>query len=128
MTDAADCSETSCSPERPPYRTATRSFFIRSEIRVNVSPDSLARHQLPQHKGQNPAVLVVVDLDRCIDSQLHGNAFSLSILARDLERDHLPRLDRVGHPRDSISLRSVQPERLRVGAFDELHRQYTHAN
>src|SRR6478735_5771191 len=76
ITDAADCSETSCSPERPPYKTATRSFFISLVGRDSVEPSFralIARHQLAQNKRQDPSVPVVIDLDRRIDPQPHRN-------------------------------------------------------
>src|SRR5947207_14673072 len=84
MTAAADCSETSCSPERPPYKTATRSFLIPALFRALI-----ARHQLAQNKRQNPAVPIIINLDRRIDAQLYRNRFALPVLARDFERHTL---------------------------------------
>src|SRR5436190_574094 len=119
MTAAADCSETSCSPERPPYNTATRSFLIRALI---------ARHQLAQNKWQNSAVPVVINLDRRIDAQLYWNRFALPVLARDFERHHLSGLNRLRQSRDGVSLGTVESKGLRIRSFSELQWQHAHAD
>src|SRR5436309_4529 len=54
---------------------------------------SLLRQQLSQDKRQNPAVAVIIDLDRRIDAKLHWHGLLLSVFAFDLERYILPRFD-----------------------------------
>src|ERR1041385_2945494 len=119
ITDAADCSETSCSPERPPYKTATRSFFI---------PALIAGHQLAQNKRQNPAMSVVIDLDRRIDPQLYRDRLALPVFTRDFQSHALARLNRIRQSRHRIRLRAVELERLRIGSFRELQRQIGRAS
>src|SRR5947207_4643606 len=123
MTDAADCSETSCSPERPPYKTATRSFLILALFRALI-----ARHQLAQNKRQNSAVPVVINLDRRIDAQLYWNRFALPVLARDLQRHHLSGLNRLRQSRDGVSLGTIESKGLRIRSFSELQWQHAHAD
>src|SRR3954470_5487872 len=127
MTDAADCRETSCSPERPPYKTATRIFCISVwqassvEPRESSSPSALlSRHQFAQDKRQNTAVPVVIDLDWRIDSQFHRHRLVLPVLPRDFERDGLSGLNRIRQSDYRIRLRTVEPERLGAGSFGEL--------
>ena len=86
------------------------------------------RHQLAQDKRQNPAVPVVIDLDRRIDSQLYRNLFVLSIFVRDLERDHLSGLDRLRQSGDRVNFRAAESQRLCVRALGKLQRQHAHAD
>src|SRR3954471_18553448 len=48
-TDAADSSEISCSPLRPPNRIPTRNFFIFVSCQLQVVP------QLPRRKSDQPS-------------------------------------------------------------------------
>src|SRR5437899_1684016 len=50
------------------------------------------RQQLPQDVRQNPAVLVVVDLDRRVDAQCHWHVLGCAVRAMNHERDVLLRL------------------------------------
>ena len=45
-----------------------------------------ARQQLPQNIRQNSAVQVVIDLNRCVDSQDEGNLIWSAVGAMDCER------------------------------------------
>jgi hypothetical protein len=77
--------------------TVAQSAYVRSLAVCAARDDTLllARQQLAQDERQNAAVAVVINFNRGIDPQLHGNGFALSIFARDLKRDHLPGFDRV---------------------------------
>jgi hypothetical protein len=48
-------------------------LLVKEEILRNLFGGELLRQQLPQHKRQNPAVPIIIDLDRCIDPKLHGH-------------------------------------------------------
>jgi hypothetical protein len=50
------------------------------------------RNQLPQHVWQNPAVLVIINLNRGINATGHRNIFNLAVGAGDSQREILLRL------------------------------------
>src|SRR5436309_15992526 len=111
-------------------RTAPRrvASSYSSQISVVALFDSLARQQLPQHKRQNPAVAVIIDLDRRIDPQFHRHGTFLSILVFDFER-YLPSgLNRIGQSGDRKNLRTIKRERLRACSIWKLQWQYPHAD
>ena len=55
--------------------------------------DLCLRHQLPQHKRQNAAVLVVINLNRRINPATHRHLFHAAVLARDPQGEVLLRLE-----------------------------------
>ena len=67
------------------------------------------REQLPQHEGQDPAVPVVVDLDRRVDPEPQGRLRLASVRAADRERDLLPRAEAClrGPRRSNVSEPSI---------------------
>src|SRR5438477_9209259 len=50
--DSADRSDTSCSPERPPKITPTRSFFIAPAL--PRPPQRLVQYRFDRHRGESP--------------------------------------------------------------------------
>ena len=66
------------------------------------------RHQLSQHKGQNAAVLVIINFDRRIYAAADGNIFNLPVLARDFQREVLLRLDVRVEADDVVGLHAIQ--------------------
>src|ERR1022692_3504044 len=65
------------------------------------------RDQLAQHIRQNAAVLVVVNFDGRINAAADGDVFHRAVLARDLHRQILLRLDVRVEADDVVSLRAV---------------------
>src|SRR5262249_25973178 len=84
--------------------------------------------QLAQHVRQDAAVLVVIDLDRRIDAQLHRNLFSGPVRAAYDQPDVLLRSDPAVESDDVESFRAVEVERLRADAFFKLQRQHAHSD
>ena len=74
---------------RDPYNLSAR--FIAA-LR-NQFGGSLLCQQLPQHKRQDAAVAVVIDLDWSIDSKLHRQRAFLTVRSFDLQRDLLSWFD-----------------------------------
>ena len=68
------------------------------------------RQQLPQHKRQNPAVPIIIDLDRRIDPKLHWQRAFLPVRSFDLKPYLLSWFDRVGQSRDRKSFGAIEPE------------------
>src|SRR3989440_12441033 len=99
--------------------------LISSEVEKSLA---LFVHQLSQHKRQNPAVPIIIDLDRRIDPKLHRQRAFLPVRSFDLQRDLLSWFDRVGQSRDRKLLRTVEPERLRGCALEKLQGQHAHAD
>src|SRR5438270_7699361 len=71
-TDAADSSEISCSPLRPPKRTPTRSFFI--DRCVSCSEDLFPKHRHRQLHRQHSSSVVFVDDGIHFDDLKAGHA------------------------------------------------------
>src|SRR5258708_2263881 len=89
---------------------------------------SRLRYQLPQHERQNAAVLVVINLNRRINAAADGNIFNLPVLARNLQREVLLRLD-VRVEADNVKgFSSVQFQCQCESTFLELQRQHAHAD
>ena len=59
----------------------------KEEILRNLFGGELLRQQLPQDERQNPAVSVVINLNRCIDPKLHWQCAFLPVRSFDLQRD-----------------------------------------
>src|SRR2546425_11339358 len=78
------------------------------------------RHQLPQHVGQNAAVLVIVDLDRRVDPAAHGDIFHLALGARDAEGQVLARRQVRVQAEHVVALGAIQLQSLSAGDFLEL--------
>ena len=72
-------------------------------------------------------MLVVIDLDRRIDSQFQRHGLFRAVFACDVERQHLAGLNLIGQTGDAIGFRAAQAERLRVRPLGELQRYYAHA-
>ncbi len=73
-------------------------------------------------------MLVVVDLNRCVDAQRYRHFFGFAIGSVNHHRDVLPRLDPLFKSDDVKRLGAIKFERLRVCAFLKLARQHAHAN
>jgi len=73
-------------------------------------------------------VLVVVDLNRRIDAAADVDVFYAAVLARDLERQILLRLDVRIEAYDVVGLGAIKLEALRGRAVLELQRQHAHAD
>lgn len=63
----------------------------RSHTPKPAAPSGL-RNQLPQHEGEDPAVLVIIDLDRGVDPATHRHILHGPTLAGDPQSHVLLRL------------------------------------
>src|SRR6266567_8517941 len=84
--------------------------------------------QLPQHIWQNPAVLVVVDLDRGVDAQRHRHILDCAVRAMNHKHDFLSRLDFALQADEIKRLRAFEIQRRSTDAFFELARQDSHSH
>src|SRR5580765_4919409 len=57
----------------------------------DTPPDRLIRRELPQDVREDPAVAVVVRLDRGVDADDHREALGFAVVAANVERGFLPR-------------------------------------
>jgi hypothetical protein len=60
-----------CLCGEPGFRSTHHGDTEDTEVAQRKSKIGCTRKQLSQHIRQNPAVLVVIDLDRCVDAQNH---------------------------------------------------------
>src|SRR5262245_323769 len=77
--------------------------FLKDHISVPAAAwarESRLSDQLAQHVRQDAAVLVVIDLDRRVDAQLHRNLFTCAVRAVNYQRDVLLWLDPVAQAHD----------------------------
>src|SRR5262252_8498910 len=65
--------------------TAPRCLIVRGTL--------CPLHQLPQHIGQDAAVLIVIDLDGRIDAAADGHVFGFAFCPRNAQRQILLRLE-----------------------------------
>src|SRR5690349_12343187 len=87
-----------------------------------------SRHQLPQHIGQNAAMLVVVDLDRRVDAANHWNGLGLAGGACEAQREILLRFQTGCQAKHVVALGPIELERQSVGAFLKLEWQHAHTD
>ncbi len=83
--------------------------------------------QAAQHRRQDAAVAVVVDLDAAVESDVHLEA-GHAALAAGHDRDRRAWLQVIVEPDDVEGLGAGQAQRGRVLAIPELQRQHTHAH
>src|SRR5262249_61263985 len=101
-----------------------RPLFIAAGAAFQV----LLREQLTYHKRKNPAVPVVIDFNRRIDSQFHWHVTLFSFVVLDLDGKPLSWLNLVRQTADRKFLRAVEPKRLCGHTVEKLQRQDAHAD
>src|SRR5215212_8227542 len=73
-------------------------------------------HQLPQHKWQDAAVLVIIDLDGRIDPANDGNDFRMAVRAGDAQTEILLGLEIRFQADHVVNLAPEQSQSLGAGS------------
>src|SRR5579863_1813100 len=81
---------------------------------------------LPQNIMENPAVLVVGDLERRIDTRNRENVSFFAVRVAHVDTHVLPRLEIARQTLDIEGLKARQPERFCILAGQKFERQHAH--
>src|SRR5262245_49535177 len=105
------------------------SLFRSALTRVNPRLKFGGPHkQLPQHVRQNPAVLVIIHLDRRIAPKPDLDLLTFAVRAMNHKRHILARLDARLDPEQIKRLSAIELQRSRAHIVFELARQHTHSD
>ena len=90
--------------------------------------ESGAGHYLAKHVRQNPAMLIVIDLDRGVDAAAHRHVIHRTVAARDAQGQVLLRAQRRGETEHVVLFMTIEFQGLGGDPLLELERQHAHAD
>src|SRR5260370_36226368 len=95
--------------------------------RSSASMPLVSGDQLPEHEGQDSALVQVANLRVVVDARVSPERRRFTVIGYGFDIDRLARLDRLDAP-DREPLATGPTQRLRVLARGELERQYAHSD
>src|SRR5260370_38958230 len=95
--------------------------------RSSASMPLVSGDQLPEHEGQDSALVQVANLRVVVDARVSPERRRFTVIGYGFDIDRLARLDRIDAP-DPAPRATRQTQRLRALARTQLARRYVHSD